>query len=181
MSIPPKKTDKLLSNEKHKKKTKCVLTQLNETPYCYDIRRYYCPAMFKHEVKFCSRILKCILSSCLIVGFKCVSVQWAHRVDAASIATRLLVRQSTVQACEGQETFFSSRTTWPALGPTQPPVHWIVGVKWPELEVNQSSPSSAEVKNQSNYTSTCPVSLHNMDRDNFASLFFKYGVFHKKY
>jgi len=41
-----------------------------------------------------------------------------HRVDVASIATRLLVGQSMVQAFEGQETFFFSRTTRPALGPT---------------------------------------------------------------
>jgi len=94
-----------------------------------------------------------------------------HRVDVASIATRLLVGQSMIQAFEGQETFFSSRSTRPALGPTQSPINWIVGVKWPELEVNQSSPPSAEVKNESCYNSTCPVCLHYMDKDNFACFF----------
>jgi hypothetical protein len=148
--------------------------------YCYDIIQYYCSAMFKHEITFYNRILNCILSFCL-VGFKCVSVQWAHRDDVASIATRLLVGQSTVQACESQETLFSSRTTRPALGPTQPPFQWIMGVKWSELEVNQSPPSSAEVKNESSYTSTCTVCLHNMDRDNFDCFFLKYGVVHQKY
>jgi len=104
-----------------------------------------------------------------------------NRVDVASIATRLLAGQSMVQASEGQETFFSSRTTKPALGPTQPPIHWIVGVKWSELEVNQSSPSSGKVKNESCYNSTCPFCLHYMDRGNFACFFLKYGVVHQKY
>jgi hypothetical protein len=38
-----------------------------------------------------------------------------------------------------------------ALGPTQPPVHWVpgalsLGVKWPGREADHSPPSSAEVK-----------------------------------
>jgi hypothetical protein len=39
----------------------------------------------------------------------------------------------------------------PALGPTQPPIHWVsealsLGVKWPGSEADHSLPSSAEVK-----------------------------------
>jgi hypothetical protein len=39
-----------------------------------------------------------------------------------------------------------------ALGPTQPPAHWILGalsrgVKWPGCETDHSPPSTAEVEN----------------------------------
>jgi len=48
-----------------------------------------------------------------------------------------------------------------ALGPTQPPILWVpwaltTGIKWPGLEADHSPPSSAEVKNAWNYTSTPP-------------------------
>jgi hypothetical protein len=33
------------------------------------------------------------------------------------------------------------------VGPTQPPIQWVVGVKKPKLEADNSLPSSAEVKN----------------------------------
>jgi hypothetical protein len=35
----------------------------------------------------------------------------------------------------------------PALGPTQPPIQWVPGVKRPGREADHSPPSSAEVKN----------------------------------
>jgi len=50
----------------------------------------------------------------------------------------------------------------PTLGPTQPPVQWVLGVKQLGHEVDHSPPSSAEVKNVWNYTSTPPVHLHGM-------------------
>jgi len=45
------------------------------------------------------------------------------------------------------------------LGPTQPPIQWVLGaftlgVKWPGREADQSPPSSAEVRNAWIYTST---------------------------
>jgi hypothetical protein len=49
------------------------------------------------------------------------------------------------------EWMFFTTASRPALGPTQPPIHWIpealsLGVKRPGREVNHSPPSSAEVK-----------------------------------
>jgi hypothetical protein len=46
-----------------------------------------------------------------------------------------------------------------ALGPTQPPIQWVLGaislgVKQPVREADHSPPSSAEVKNAWSYTST---------------------------
>jgi hypothetical protein len=51
----------------------------------------------------------------------------------------------------------------PALGPTQPPIHWapgalFLGVKRPGREVDHSPPCSAEVKNAWSYTFT-PIHL----------------------
>ena len=40
-------------------------------------------------------------------------------------------------------------------------------VKWPLREVNHSPPSSAEVKNKWSYTSTPPICIHGVDRENF--------------
>jgi hypothetical protein len=52
----------------------------------------------------------------------------------------------------------------PALGPTQPPLQWVpgatsLGVKRPGREADHSLPSSADVKNAWNHTSTT-VRLH---------------------
>jgi hypothetical protein len=50
-------------------------------------------------------------------------------------------------------------------------------VKRPARDVDQSPPSSAEVKDEWSYTSTPLICLHGMDRDNFASLGFEdYGL-----
>jgi hypothetical protein len=53
---------------------------------------------------------------------------------------------------QGQEVFLFSTASIPALGPTQPPIQWVLravslGVKRPGREANHSLPSSAEVKN----------------------------------
>jgi hypothetical protein len=47
-----------------------------------------------------------------------------------------------------------------ALGSTQPPMLWVLGVKWPGCETDHSPPSSAKVKNAWSYTSTPPICLH---------------------
>jgi len=45
------------------------------------------------------------------------------------------------------------------------------GVKWPGCEDHHSPPCSVEVKNEWICTSTSPVCLHGMQRDNFTSAF----------
>jgi hypothetical protein len=42
-------------------------------------------------------------------------------------------------------------------------------VKWLRHEVDHSPPSSDEVKSEWSYTSTLPICLHVMDRDNFTT------------
>jgi len=42
-------------------------------------------------------------------------------------------------------------------------------VKWPEIQVTSSPPSSAEVMTEWSYTSTPPLCLHGMDRKTFTS------------
>jgi len=54
-----------------------------------------------------------------------------------------------------------------ALGPTQPPVQWVLGalslgVKQPVHAADLSFPSSADVKNTRIYTPIPPVHLHGM-------------------
>lgn len=57
-----------------------------------------------------------------------------------------------------------------ALGPTQPLIQWEGGIlngeKMAWCKVKHSIPSSAEVKNKWNYTSSPPRCLHGSDRDN---------------
>jgi hypothetical protein len=46
-----------------------------------------------------------------------------------------------------------------ALGPTQPPIQWVPGVKRPERETDHLSQASAEVKKMWIYTSTPPYAF----------------------
>jgi hypothetical protein len=54
------------------------------------------------------------------------------------------------------EFFFFTIASRPAMGPTQPPIHWVLSirVKRPGRETDRSPPCSAEVKNAWRYTST---------------------------
>jgi len=58
--------------------------------------------------------------------------------------------------------FFLVIASIPALGPSQPPIQWVQGVKHPEREDDQPLPHSAEVKNAWSYTSTPSICLHGM-------------------
>jgi hypothetical protein len=66
-----------------------------------------------------------------------------------------------VQLPGGAGIFLFSAMTRTALGPTQPPIQWVVGapsleIKQPRREADHSPPSNAEVKNVQSYTSTPP-------------------------
>jgi hypothetical protein len=50
--------------------------------------------------------------------------------------------------------FLFSMSSRLALGLTQPPIHWVPGIKQPGHEADQSPPASAEVKKMWLYTST---------------------------
>jgi hypothetical protein len=60
---------------------------------------------------------------------------------------------------QGLGIFLFITASRPTLGPTQRPIQWVpgvisLGVKRPGREADHSPPSSAEVKNSCNYTST---------------------------
>ena len=69
--------------------------------------------------------------------------------------------------------FVFSRTPKLVLEPTQPPLQWVPEIlslgliHWAMMLANHF-PSSAKVKNEWSYTSTLPVFLHCVCRDNFA-------------
>jgi hypothetical protein len=57
-----------------------------------------------------------------------------------------------VQFLTGAGIFLLATVSRPPLGPTRPPIQWILGalsagVKWPGHEADHSPPSSVEVKN----------------------------------
>jgi len=59
----------------------------------------------------------------------------------------------------------------PALGPTQLPNQWVLGVvSWSKvtrvLPLNHSLPSGVEVDNEWSSTSIPPICLHGVDMDN---------------
>jgi hypothetical protein len=56
--------------------------------------------------------------------------------------------------------FFFATASGPALGSTQPPIQWVLGVKQPKHEADHSPPSSTELKNMWGYTSTPPICFH---------------------
>jgi len=69
-------------------------------------------------------------------------------------------------AGQQQHIFFFSEESSPLLGPSQTPIQWELGTFFPEVkqlghEVNHLPATSAEVKDEWNYTSTPPYhSLH---------------------
>jgi hypothetical protein len=82
------------------------------------------------------------------------------RHSSVSIVTRLRVDRGTIPS-RGRTIFCFNTASRPALWPTQTPIQWVpgilsLGVKWPEIECDNSLTSSAEVKNEWSYTSTPP-------------------------
>jgi hypothetical protein len=64
-----------------------------------------------------------------------------------------------VRVLGGSKDFLFSASSRPALGPTQPPIRWVLGALSPGVkrqgrEADHSPPNSAEVKKMWSYTST---------------------------
>jgi hypothetical protein len=53
------------------------------------------------------------------------------------------------------------------LRPTQPSLHWVLGVQWLGHEVDHSPAPDAEVKNEWSYTTALPVYPYDVDRYSF--------------
>jgi hypothetical protein len=62
-----------------------------------------------------------------------------------------------------QEILLFSESSRKTLGSTQPPIHWLPGLKLPECEVDYSPASKAEAQMDGRYRSTAPESLHSLD------------------
>jgi hypothetical protein len=78
------------------------------------------------------------------------------RDSADGIATGYGIHSSSAGKVKN---FLSSTTSKPALGSTQPPIQWVLGVKRPGREADHSPPTSAEVKKIWIYTSTPPYAF----------------------
>jgi hypothetical protein len=68
---------------------------------------------------------------------------------------------------QGLGIFLLTTASSSALEPTQAPIQWVskalpLGVKRPCREADHSPPSSAEVKNEWNYTFSCSMRFHGM-------------------
>jgi hypothetical protein len=83
-----------------------------------------------------------------------------------AVGTNQRAERSGARIPLGTREFLFSETSTSALGPSQP---WgsFLGVKWSKHEVDNSLPSSAEVKNEWSFTSIHPVYLHGFDREKF--------------
>ena len=70
---------------------------------------------------------------------------------------------------KGKRFLSSSNTSRPTLGPTQPPIRWMLvffpRVKQLGREVNNSRTSSVKAKNEWRCTCSPPICLHGVDRE----------------
>ena len=80
---------------------------------------------------------------------------------------------------QGQETFLFPRDVQTGFGIHAAVYIGVLGPVeggWPERDVSHSFTSNAEFKNEWSYTSTPPVCLHGLDRDNFSFLLLSFNL-----
>jgi hypothetical protein len=89
---------------------------------------------------------------------------------------------------QGLGIFLLTTASRPALVPTQPPIQWVpgalsLGLEWPVREADNSTPSSAKLKNAWSYTSTPQYAFmawclfKRKHRDSFTFTFIKLFVY----
>jgi hypothetical protein len=107
--------------------------------------------------------------------------QWAGLAQYYSAGLR--AEWSRIWVTVGAGNFLFTTTSRPALGPTQPPIEWVpgahsLGVKRPGHEADHSPPSSAEVKERvepsstSRYSFVAWCSVKKRHRNNFTFTFY---------
>jgi hypothetical protein len=107
------------------------------------------------------------LSSRMVIG---------KRGSVFGIACRLWAGRHGVRVLVGARYFSLLVNVHTVSGAPQPAVQCVPGVvlreiKRPRREVNHLPPSSSEYKEDWSYTSTAPVCLQGVDRENFAFTF----------
>jgi hypothetical protein len=103
-----------------------------------------------------------VTSEVKAVGFTIfhLHLSWRSLDNSVTIMIRIRAGLPEPDSRQGQG-FFLVTASRPALGPTQPPTHWVSGalspvIKWRGHEVDHSSPSSAAVNNAWKCNSTPP-------------------------
>jgi hypothetical protein len=101
----------------------------------------------------------CLL--CLFFGEGGLHWHWRCQDSIVGIATVLWVRRpSSRSSSPGRvKNFLFSKSSRPALEPTQPPIQWVPGALSPGCEADHSPPASVEVKKMWIYTSTPPYTF----------------------
>jgi hypothetical protein len=69
------------------------------------------------------------------------------RDSSVGIGTRLRAERPEFDSRQGQQIFLFSIASKEALGPNQPPIKWVPGLKRQGRKANHPSPYSAQVKN----------------------------------
>jgi hypothetical protein len=116
-----------------------------------------------------------VTDAIIFVAFDLLASKWCGEVRTASsntltsllggIALGYVLNDRGFQSLQGLGIFLFITSSRPALWSTQPPIQWVtgalsLGIKRPGREADHSPPSSSEVKNSWNYTSTPPVYLN---------------------
>ena len=67
--------------------------------------------------------------------------------------------ESRFEFRQGQQIIFFCKVSRPVLGPRQPPIQPVLGIKWPRREADRLPPSKDEVKKEWGCTTTPPYAF----------------------